>query len=165
MYIKYTITKLEKKATKIGEIIKADLQDFNGIVTDNVSIFPSFPNFAGLTVGSEVIGAISIKQNGQYTNKVLNEERTSTIKDGTRGSGIKAAQERKEVMIEKAQERKNDSIAYFNSINCAINAVGKYDPTKEINDYQDAIVQFRDWFLAEWRKYDASDITDKKTPF
>ncbi len=162
---KYTIIKLERKITRIGEIINADLQDFNGVITDKVAIFPTFPNFSTLKVGSEVMGKIDVKQNGVYTNKTLNEERTPMRKGDAPSINISKMMDKKAENIEKAQERKNDGIAYFNATNSAIALVGKMSEDVTPDFYKMQIVNWRDWFLSEWRKYDAGDVTDKKNPF
>ncbi len=160
---KYTIIKLETKTTKIGNIISADLQDFNGTITDKVSIFPTFPNFTSLKVGSEVMGQITVKVNGQYTNKTLNEEKTSGYASGgARSVNMNKLMDKKAENIEKAQERKNDSIAFFNATNSAIEMVKQFHG--DTSDIQSDIKHWRDWFLSEWHKYE-SDPTKGKSPF
>ncbi len=169
MYIKYKIIKLEKKGTKIGEIIKADLQNLDGVVETGVAIFNSFPNFSSLGVGSEVIGMITVKVNGQFTNKTLNEERTQGWGGGKKGPSINMNKlmEKKAEYIQEAQERKNESIAYFNAVNSAINAMGKY-PYGSMGDLEKGwkvhFIELRDWFLSEWQKYE-SDPTKGKQPW
>lgn len=162
--MKYIIDKAELKGTSKGTILKVDLVDENGVLDEGVTIWNNFPNFASLKTGSEVNGSVVVKKNGQYTNKSLYEDKTSTI--GTpRGTGIKAAQERKAVMIEKAQDRKNESIAYFNSLNVAIQFVAAFSKNLEMGEAFDSVVHFRDLFLQEWQKYERSDTTDKHNPF
>jgi hypothetical protein len=66
-------------------------------------------------------------------------------------------------MIEKAQERKSDSIAYFNSVNAAIELMSHRGienmPDQEV---EDALISWREWFLSEYRKYEAKDVTEKR---
>ena len=71
-------------------------------------------------------------------------------------------------MIEEAQNRKNDSIAYFNSLNSAITFIDKFRNEFEILNSADAFEQvliYRDKFLDEWQSYSAKDITDKRKPW
>lgn len=168
---KLKIEWIERTMTKTGKA-KADatLVDEKGVSTDKVTIWGDFPDFEKLMPGQEIFGEINVKQNGAYTNKTLYAGRTDTINNpkapawatGGNKGGIKAAQERKEVMIEKAQARKNDSIAYFNANNSAISVLGKYEYSMDLSGYRDQLVQWRDWFLSEWEKYDAGD---KGVPF
>lgn len=166
--MKYTINWLEKKTTSTGKNkIDATLQDENGTLTEKVTIWDSYPNFAELAPGREVTGSIEVKQNGQYTNKTLKPEVTHGYKGmqgGQKSVNISKLMDKKAENIEEAQNRKNDSIAYFNSVNSAINAIGEYDTARDLQDYKQAIVELRDWFLSEWHKY-SIDPTKGKPPF
>lgn len=162
----YTINWLERKTTSTGKNkIDATLDHAEG-QEKGVTIWDSFPDFANLAPGKSIKGDIVVKQNGNYTNKTLYAPKVENIAKGHiggLGGGIKAAQERKAVMIEQAQDRKNDSIAYFNSLNSAIAMISKVSP--EFSDVRDEIRKWRDFFLAEWQKYEAGDSTDKRQPF
>lgn len=168
MYIKYKIASLVKKTTSIGKD-KADvtLIDSEGNEEERVTIWSDFPNFATLKVGDEVMGALTIKVNGQYTNKTLYPERTQGWGGGKKQPSINISKmmDKKAETIKEAQERKNDSIAYFNSINVAIQFVSEFkaelDPLK---DAYTLVLEYRDMFLAEWQKYEA-DATKGKNPF
>jgi hypothetical protein len=129
---------------------------------NELACFSTFSKYAEVVAGAEIDGTIKEKEyNGK---KSYTLEDASQPKSGFGGAGVKAAQERKEVMIEKAQERKSDSIAYFNSVNCAITLVSKHDVFEKMSDQEveNAIVQWREWFLSEYRKYEAKDITEKR---
>ena len=120
-----------------------------------------FPNFDGITLGATIEGELWRSPAGKA---YLFAPREGTPRAS--GTGIKAAQERKAVMIEKAQDRKSESIAYFNANNCAIELVSKLDiKAMTQQDLEEEIIHWRDWFLSEYRKYEATDATDKKNPW
>lgn len=167
-YIKYQVLKAERKSTSTGkDKIDADLQDFNGLVEERVTIWSDFPNFASIKVGSEVCGQITTKANGQYVNKTLYPERTEGWGGGKKQPSVNL--KKQDEFIKAAQERKNDSIAYFNAINSAIALLEGVTliQSPEISLDQarkNFIVYYRDWFLSEWDKYN-SDPTKGKPPF
>lgn len=164
--IKYKVQTLEKKSTSKGAIIEATLIDFNGIEVSKVAIFSDFPNFSSITFGTEVIGDIKVKQNGQYENKYLVPERTNGWGGGKRAPSVNMGKimEQKAENIKEAQERKNDSISFFNATNSAIAIVVKEASLDFPEDVQKKIVFWRDWFLSEWHKYEA-DPNKGKQPF
>jgi hypothetical protein len=121
----------------------------------------TFPNFDGIIPGAEIECEIWKSPAGK--TYMFAPRPQSASKVGGFGGGVKAAQERKEVMIEKAQERKSDSIAYFNSVNCSIELVSKRGMSEMTDqDVELAVVQWREWFLSEYRKYEAKDVTEKR---
>ena len=61
-----------------------------------------------------------------------------------------------EKILKDAQYRKGLSIAFFNATNAAINLAGNH--LKPGNDVLESVVQFRDFFLEEHKKYYASVI-------
>ncbi len=69
-------------------------------------------------------------------------------------SNIAKAQDRKEEMIKGAQERKDASIAFFNSTNSAIQVTAQKTYSNDFERQQDLIV-WRNWFLSEWSNYEA----------
>lgn len=159
----YKIDWLEVKTTSTGKYVKkCVLLDESGVKINDVSIWGDFPNWDELRPGSEVKGEIKTNDKGY---KSLYPEKVTTSRAP---SGVKAAQERKAVMIEEAQNRKNDSIAYFNSLNSAITFVDKFRSEFEIQNSEDAfeiVLTYRDKFLDEWQSYSAKDITDKRKPW
>lgn len=168
MYKKYQIIKLERKTTANGKNkIDADLQDFDGFVEDKVTIWDDFPNFANLKMGNEVTGQVVAKVNGQYTNKSLYGERTEGWGGGKKAPSVNISKlmDKKAENIAEAQERKNDSIAYFNAINSAIALAEQMVTTPHSDQMKEFIKIWRDWFLSEWNKYNSGDVTDKRTPF
>lgn len=164
-----------------------------GGVTENASVNrfdkkgTPFPDFDGIVVGRTIdanpwrnptSGKWSVfppkPQND--TGYVSDSFRASTSQNyANKGTGMKAAQERKAEMIEKAQDRKNESIAYFNAVNSAIALLSSHkaliSPSNPIasvasdNEIHLFITKWRDWFLDEWKKYEAKDVTDKTIPF
>jgi len=60
----------------------------------------------------------------------------------------------KQKRIDKAIDRRDKSIAYFNSINAAINLYGNFDQLAKTNltkkNIQEVIIEWRDWFYQEW---------------
>jgi len=85
----------------------------------------------------------------------------------TGGAGIAKAQERKAEFIEKAQDRKNEAIAFFNATNNAIALIAQLSgfPLKNDSELQADIRSWRTFFLNEWIKYESGDYTDKHQAF
>jgi hypothetical protein len=159
--MKYLIKDLKKKhIEKLNkDVIEAQVEEVGtNVITDKVQIWAGFPDFETITFGSVVEGDIVKKVSGNFTNITLYPVKQAYVPKG--GGGIKAAQERKADMIEKAQERKSDSIAFFNATNSAIALVKGVGFSTE--DTKAEIVFWREWFLSEYRKYEALDITDKR---
>lgn len=162
--MKYSIEWMEKKTTASGKnVISATLKTDRGSTFDKVSIWGDFPGWASLSPGQSVEGEIKTNDKGY---KSLYEDKAPAP---TRpASGAVSAAKITSESVEKAQNRKNDSIAYFNSLNSAISFVSQFkDPiaVMDAGDYYLLVLNYRDKFLDEWRKYDAGDITDKSRPF
>lgn len=114
----------------------------------------------GITIRAEM----KITEKNGYKNVILYPERTNTLYPKKNTPNIAKAQERKAEYIAEAQERKNESIAFFNSTNSAIALIkelSKDIPFTNDDDYKRVIRKWRDFFLEEWRKYEASDMQDK----
>lgn len=156
--MKYKIIWSEKKTTSTGkEKIDATLDDGQRTI-DKVTIWGDFPNFAGLMTGHEIEGDIVTKQNGAYTNHTLYPVKVATTPKFGASGGMKMM-EKKAENIKEAQERKSESIAYFNSVNSAIALVGKR--LGEISEAQMKLELklWRDWFLSEYETW------NQKEPF
>lgn len=54
--------------------------------------------------------------------------------------------------IRKSQDIKNRNIAYFNSVNAAIEIISAKWKCGEVVDRND-LVEWRDWFFSEWEKW------------
>lgn len=166
--MKYSIEWLERKETSTGKTkYDATLKNEAGVVTEKVTIWDSFPNFSDLKPGTVIDCDVVTKQNGKYTNVTAYPSKNPN--GTTRPQGMKAAQERKAEMIEKAQERKSESIAFFNATNNAIVLLEAYNKNAEYpfspEGAKKFITEWREWFLTEWQKYEAGDKTDKHNPF
>lgn len=86
-------------------------------------------------------------------------------KIGAEGSKL-VPQSKKAAEIQVAQERKSDSIAFFNATNAAIKIV-ESDPAYSnremtVERIQESIRFWRDWFLSEWASHNDSQT---KPPF
>lgn len=155
--MKYKIIWSEKKTTSTGkEKIDATLDDGQRTI-DKVTIWGDFPNFAGLMTGHEVDGDLVTKQNGQYTNHTLYPVKVATTSNFGGSRGVSKLMDKKAENIKEAQERKAESIAFFNSTNSAIalvNAMRDNDvhiPSE--SELKVTIRAWRDWFLKEYEDW------------
>lgn len=146
----YKINKIEQKTSAKGSTYWVADFEADGKVL-NASSFDLLGKNIGDTVDGEII------TNGAYTNFKIKKEVKS---GGFGGAGVKVAQERKAEMIKEAQERKTESIAYFNSVNSAIAILSVQKPSN-VEETKKILAYWRDWFLDEYRKYEASDYQDK----
>jgi hypothetical protein len=69
---------------------------------------------------------------------------------------IRDAQKYKANYISKAQDKKEESIAFFNSVNSAINLISGLISSGKIycdnKSLESEIIYWRDWFYDEWAK-------------
>ncbi len=172
MYINYKIVKLEPKQTSTGKNkYNVILQDAEGKIEDNLSIWEGFPGYANLAVGSMVTGRITVSKDGKYRS--LQEEKTQGFTKGTYKepwkAGPSAAQERKEETIVKAQDRKDNSIQISASFRDATTLTVEWIATyKTIHDgppSDDEIkgkwLEYRKWLLDNWEV----DLSKHNIPF
>lgn len=164
--MRYSIFWLESAVTKTGKAVKnATLKTENGTLIEKVSIWSNFPSYESLMPGSTVEGEIITNEKGYRSLKALTPYKAP--------SGAVSAAKITSESVEKAQVKKNDSIAYFNSLNSALTILGILGEKGLAEDIlkgrtqetQAIITDWRDWFLSEWRKYDSGDTTDKSRPF
>jgi len=66
---------------------------------------------------------------------------------------------------EDSDRQRQEGIAYFNSLNSAIAVVGPVDGSASIEEWQERYTSWRDFFLSEWKKYEADDYENKHLPF
>lgn len=163
---KYVIDWLEQKKTSTGKDVKnATLKDEQGVIIERVSIWGDFPGWNDLRPGHTVMGQIKSNAKGY---KSLSPGMTSGFGGGRSTGAVSAAKITSE-SVKEAQERKNDSIAYFNSLNSAIAIVVQgYTDAQIMNmagEVKSSLISWRDWFLEEWKKYESSDPKDKRQPF
>lgn len=121
-----------------------------------------YPDYDNLKVGMVIEGETILEPEGQFP-KLVDPE--MPIKANYRPKGIDLAkpkfiaeaQERKAEYIKEAQQNKEHSIAYFNSVNSAIATLGKYEGLRgEEEMYRDNLVEWRDWFLKEYENWSSS---------
>lgn len=107
--MKYIVEWSEYKTTSTGKK-KADatLKDEAGVITEGVTIWENFPGFNDIRPGSTLEGDVTVKVNGQYTNKTLNAPRAEFPRKAP--GAITQAMAKKEKSIEKFQEQKTSSI-------------------------------------------------------
>lgn len=145
--MKYTIDWMEERTTGTGKkFAKTTLVDANGQTHEEVAIWGDFPSFADLRHGAEVEGDIVVKDNGQYKNKTLYPARQTNGRPSS--NPMNKVMEKKAEYIKEAQQRKEDSIAFFNANNSAIALLGVYKVP--IEDAKEFIVEWRGWFLDQY---------------
>lgn len=148
--MKYQIDWLEKKTTSTGKE-KADctLKDEQGNKTANVTIWGDFPNFSALMPGFEVEGDLVPAKDPKY-GPTLYPAKAPRFRSGEN-------LEKKSAMIEKAQDRKEESIAFFNSTNAAIDLVCNHPYFANISsegELKMKIRAMRDHFVSEYLDFD-----------
>lgn len=156
--MKYEILWMENKTTSTGKTFaEAKLKDEQGNITEKATLWGS--SWIPMPMnGDEVEGELQVKQNGQYTNTTLYPpKKASSGAYRASGAGIKVAQERKAEFIEKAQDKKEESIAYFSSLNAAINLVCHHPYYRESTGEAELIqriIGLRERFYKEWQKHE-----------
>ena len=101
-------------------------------------------DFMKFIPGAEVEVEVIVK--GNYKNiRIAGKPYTP------RPSGIAQAQVRKAEYIEQAQERKDASIAFFNANNSAIQLLAVYKELTPIEEAEEFIRKWRNWFMREWQ--------------
>lgn len=154
--MKYTIDWSEKKTTSTGkEKMDCTLVDEQGQKTSGATIWADFPNYAELMNGSEVEGDLVPAKDPKYGPTLYPAKAKPAARTG--GFGVKAAQERKAEMIEKAQERKEESIAFFNATNAAISLASRhplYASVVNESELKIKIRALRDHFIKEYCDFD-----------
>ncbi len=149
----YTIEWLESKQTSTGKNkYDVTLKDDKGVVTDKVTIWEGFPDFANLRPGHTIDADIVVKQNGQYTNKTAYQTKTYSQWKPKAGS-IAKAQEVKGEQIHQAQENKELGIKVSSTIRMAVDlAIAEHGEGKTDVTYQNSIKNYRAWLWTEWDK-------------
>lgn len=149
--MKYIIDWSERKTTSTGkEKLDCTLKDEQGHKTEKVTIWGDFPNFASLMTGFEVEGDLVPAKDPKY-GPTLYPAKAPRFRSS--GENIKQKSE----MIEKAQDRKEESIAFFNSTNAAIDLVCKHPYFSKIENESQlkmTIRGMRDHFVREYLDFD-----------
>lgn len=149
--MKYKVEWIEEKTSAKGTKYRVcSFTDETGKRYDNVSTFDVVE--LSQTYDGDIV------TNGQYTNFKLAKE----PKKFDRSTTIAVAQERKEQSIIKLQDRKEESIAYFNSCNLAIQTIGQYDPAKweSVKHYENDFEYWRNFYFKKWYSFNLQDFID-----
>lgn len=175
--MQYEITWLEQKTTSTGKVkANAQLRGAEGKIIENVTIWSDYPDFSNLRPGSTVEGDLVPSRDPKYGPTLYGKRKESNLGPkpawARKETNIAQAQERKAGYIKEAQDRKEMSIAYFNSLNSAIAIVNgpigqlpsRLD-TEAVETLKENIAYWRDWFYSEWQKWESQDPDDKKQPF
>ena len=159
--MKHKLSWIEEKNWQGKKFLEATLE---GEGEKKVSIWPPFP-VDTLKPGDEVEGDLIQNDKGYWSLKPIKANPFAN-KPAWAKKDIAQAQERKAEYIEKAQDRKNESIAYFNAINSAIALMPilKDEFGFDETGAKSFIPKWRDWFLSEWKKYEAGGHEDKHSP-
>lgn len=74
------------------------------------------------------------------------------------------AEEKRQENMKELQDRKSDSIAYFNSVNSAITLIGQLGYTqRDVREddnggaLKNQIIFWRDWFLAQYKEWETKN--------
>ncbi len=108
-----------------------------------INVFNNHSLYGAIVEGYDIPETM-IEQSGQYLNL-----KDIQPKPAFKGKQIAEAQERKAEYIKQAQDRKEDSIAFFNATNAAI-ALLKDKDFKD-GELQEHIRYWRNWFLKEYK--------------
>ena len=167
---KYKLSNVVKKEvnTKYGTKPKVDcsITSDDGQITDAVSIWSSFADFANLKDGDVVDGELEIKQNGNYTNKTLKSPPTGTTGPYRGNPGaITKAMDRKEQGIEKFQDNKELGIKISSTIRMAVDLVAATESEGwTMQQKQSEIKQWRKWLWENWSADDKDFAPFPSTP-
>lgn len=155
---KFKLNWLEKKTSAKGlSYIKASIVPEGEQEITDVAIFSSFPDFANLMPGQEVMGELEIKQNGQYTNKSLVYPPT-TPSGANRGSGgayktklMNEMVEKKQEGIRQSQENKELGIKISSVNNKAVDcAISEFNYISREGEIKEGTLKL---LTEKWRKY------------
>lgn len=127
----------------------------------------TFPNFDAIMTGASIEG-VYWQSDAEKNYLFPPRPEGAGLKRTGGGFGSKASDARKAQMIEEAQARKSDSIAFFNATNAAIALFEQLkDPIvmKDTGAVKSFIKEWREWFLEQYREYEAKDVTSKHNAF
>lgn len=161
---KFTINWMEEKETKVGPKYNATVSDERGVEIKDVTLWPrDWPNVMnGQTIEADLVPPKDPKYGPSlYPAKTYKRFESKT-------SGAVTAAKITSESVKEAQERKNESISYFNSLNSAIAILGPLNEQRELitpAEYQAELLKWRDILLDEWRKYEAADYKTKRDAF
>jgi len=149
----YIIQWIERKNTSTGKsLAKVTLKDKEtGVVAEDVAIWADFPGFFDLVEGSETQGSIEEKQVGKYTNRML---RAGTFNPSPIKAAIStgAAMETKARGIERAQDRKEESIRAASIIRDSTILTAAFAQGKDVSvdDMKEVWTNWNVWLTKQW---------------
>lgn len=158
----YRAQNIQHKTTSTGKpYISATLIDSEGNEHERVSIWSDFPGFHGITEGSTIMG--DLVSNGKFKNlKPTRGGGSAYSAPRSPAYGVKAAQERKGEMINKAQEAKEIGIKLSGAMRDATLitlASLKDQPFPDDDDFMAAWKKWRDFLMTQFDdKKDSEDI-------
>jgi hypothetical protein len=152
----YTIDWLEKKEWEGKKLINATLQGEGDVTIWEIDKDGKpFPGFADLMPGSQITGSIWVNpKNGKKT--LYPPKPVGASSGGSFPRKPAVSQTEKNAGIKEAQDRKEESIAYFNATNSAIAIVSQlYDLRGGVPEatVKATLQSWRDWFLKEHHNY------------
>lgn len=156
--MKYIVQSVEQLTARTGTIMyKTKLLGEGGGI-EEVNLFEP------VTTGQELMGTISLNEKGYKNFKKDFAPRPNNWSQNQKVETAQKIEEIKKVSIREAQDRKEAAIGYFNSLNSAIEFVTKFGAV-DIEHAYIMVLQYRDKFLDEWKRFESKDIKDKTIPF
>lgn len=141
--------------------MRARLRDESGEVIEDVSIWPDYPDFEALRPGDQTSGRVEVNSRGFRSLKATDSgRRESAVAGFATRRPVGAADERRNEAMKVAQDRKYQSIAFFNATNSAIALVSAMRQGGTVADrisIKNEVIYWRDWFLSEWKKHESGD--------
>ena len=157
--MKYIINWSERKRTTTGkEKLSASLKGEDGAITEDATIWQDFPGFQELMTGHTVEGDLVPAKDPKYGPTLYPLKKTTAwgmSKPYLKSGAVSALMDKKAEQIEKAQDRKAESIAYFNSVNSAIALTQHVTSPLNIEEKKAELIYWRDWFLSEYDKWNS----------
>jgi hypothetical protein len=152
------IVKITHKNTKAGDGYKSlELSDGRFL-----NVFKFHSMFSEIEEGGEIPDASIVKDGKFWKLEDPKKEEKQTRGAAFKGQQIEKAQENKARYIAEAQDRKEESIAFFNATNCAlklleVHGMNEHAERLTPEQIQSYIKKWRGWFFAEWMGRDTHD--------
>ena len=152
----YKVNWIENKPTRDGKD-KAEvlLVDDRG-ESVKANIWGNFPNFKDIKVGHTIEAEIVPSKDPKYLPSLRSTALPQEwVNAGTKVAQIKASMEKKEIMIEKAQDNRDQGIKTSSTMRDAVAiAVAEYnnmsDEQREQINLQHSIKGWREWLWKNW---------------
>lgn len=165
--MKYKVEWLE---VKNPEWYMCTLTSESGETKNDVSINKTnkkgeaFPNFDQIKAGSEIEGEFWPSASGKCY-LFPPKPKYNPVAPYRASGGVSKLMDKKAENIKEAQERKSESIAYFNSVNSAIALLTDNHTNPQMSEEQSRrfIIEWRDWFLSEYDAWNSDQ--HKHNPF